>query len=709
MEEKEIHLRDYVSVIINRRYIVVVFLSISVLIALLSTLRDTPMFLASGKVMFEISEFGIFKGRRQTDISYEEFFETQFQILKSPVFLKRVVTKMAEKENGLLKLPENKEKDDQDARIEIPAEKMDQLIKSIIMNIDARLVQENSNIAIISYRSDHPDVAAQMANLVIDAYIEYNIDDRLKYSKTTMDWMNKKTEEALEKLNNSELKLQKYMRENDILTLENRVAIIPQKLSQLSGHLTEVETERNEIEVVYNKIKNISDENIHQAETIPIVVENSNYKLIQEQIFRAEQKIMELSNKYGKKHPVMIRAINDLSVLENKKKETIKRIIASEKERFEMVKSKEENIRKMFLDTKKQAIELNDKFIYLEVLKKDVETNHQLYETLVSQIKEQALFGDDDQIIINVIEYAKIPSFPMASNKKKKILLGIFVGLFGGIGLAFFLEYFDQTIKSPYDVAKHFGMPVLGAIPFLKSKTSAVENIVVEEPISFQAECYKTIRMAILLSSEKHPPKCILITSHSAGDGKTTTSVNLAAAIAQTENTVLLIDGDLRRSNIHKTLKLQNSLGLSSLLSGKSQAQGVIQKGPLPNMSVITAGPTPSNPSELFCSKKMTILMDLLRDKYDYIIVDGPIMGVTDSLIISKYVDSSIVVAKAGRTTYEFLEAGITALKDIKADVMGIVINGLNQDRSKHYYYDSDDEYFSVNSDTYYEERTDEF
>lgn len=713
MEEREIHLQDYLQVIIDRKYIVLSFVLVSTIFSIISAWNSVPFFVASTKVMFEVSEMNPINKSVGAKMSYADFFETQFQIIKSPIFVEKILDKVRlTNENDNVKetpieisIPPNEDSlsvENGDLNEQI-SDKF--ILEQMVSNINLSVVEE-SNIAVISYKSTDPDYAALIANLIVQVYLEYNLEVRLKYSKVSNVWLNNKIKDALEKLKASELKVQKYMKENDILTLENKIAIIPQKLTQLSNRLTMAEAERNELEAIFKKINELPKD-LSGAETLPFITSSHSLQKIMQNIITAEQKVLELSSKYGSKHPVMVRAKNDLKILQEKKHQEIRRLIKSEKNRYELLLSKEENLKKLFQETKRKAVEFNEKKIHLGIMQKDIETTRHFYNSLVSQMKENELMGDVENINLVILEKAVPPLYPVASNKKRKIIFGIILGLFGGIGLCFFLDYLDQTIKSPYEIAQRFGIPVLGAIPFVKSKDSNIESIVIDEPISFLAECYKTIRMAILLSSEKNPPKSVLITSHAAGDGKTTTSVNVAAAIAQTENTVLLIDGDLRRSSVHKNLHLDNSIGLSTLLVGTSKAKGVIQKGPLPNLSVITAGPPPINPSELYCSKRMSVLMELLQKKFDYVVVDGPIMGVTDSLILSKYVDGTIVVAKAGRTTYEFLEAGIAALNDIKANILGIVVNGLSSGKSKRYYYTNDDGYFSANPSGYFNSTSD--
>jgi len=277
--------------------------------------------------------------------------------------------------------------------------------------------------------------------------------------------------------------------------------------------------------------------------------------------------------------------------------------------------------------------------------------------------------------------------------KSINIMLGIIVGLFGGIGLAFFIDYLDNTIKSPDEVEARLGVPLLGVVPLLESKEESIEEIIVKEPQSIYAESYKTIRTAILLSSASKPPQNIHITSMAPAEGKTVTSVNLATTIARSGYSVLLIDSDLRRPRIHSIFRLNNLSGLSTYLAGATSDIETVYKRPLTNLSVIPAGPIPPNPSELLSSQRMHELMRILNEKFDVIVWDSPpLMTVTDSLILSKILDGTILVVKAGKTTYEMVGRGLKFLQgrsegDSGSRVLGVLLNGFDMKKGDQYYY----------------------
>jgi capsular exopolysaccharide synthesis family protein len=335
-------------------------------------------------------------------------------------------------------------------------------------------------------------------------------------------------------------------------------------------------------------------------------------------------------------------------------------------------------------DTKQEALNLNEKIMQYEVLRRDLETNKQLYDTIMKKIKEQDITKQIQTVNVWVVEKAETPQSPVKPRKTFNIFFGIMVGLLGGTGLAFFIDYLDNTIKSPEELEKKLEIPVLGMISLFKEKEN-IEEIVKDKPSSAFAEEYKTLRTSILLSSARKPQN-ILITSIGPEEGKTVTSSNLALSISQSEHSVLLIDGDLRKPRIHKVFGIDNSKGLSSFLAGISKK--IIHRGPSENLMIIPSGPVPPNPSELLGSSRMNDLISIINKKFDIILWDSaPLMTVSDSLILSKVLDGTILVTWAGKTTYEGVRRGLKLMHDIKSRTLGIIINAFDVRKSDYYYY----------------------
>jgi polysaccharide biosynthesis transport protein len=686
MEEREIHLRDYLRVIGKRRYTVYTFFAIVFIVVLIGTLSSTPIYKASAKVLIERVEGFNLSMMNPYFVSYDpDFYETQYQLIKSSSTAQKVVKMLA--------LESTYETYFKGSKITASGEKSRaDIIADIVSGGITVSPIKNSKIVNISFMSSNPQFAALVTNSVATAYIEQLLDMRMSVSRYSIEWMAKKAEEEKAKLEKSEMALQQYMRANNIVNLQDRVALTPEKLSEVNTSLTKAETKRKELESLYQTVMKISA-NPRHAESFSVIASDPTIQSLRNQILKAEQNAEELSKKYGKKHPAMVKAEEELRGLQQKRDQEITRFISSIKNEYELAKSNESGLRNMMSTTKAEAINLNEKFIQYGVLTRDVETNKQLYDALIKKMKEQSVTEEIRTVNVWVVEKAEKPTSPVKPRKSINILLGIIVGLFGGIGLAFFIDYLDNTIKSPDEVEARLGVPLLGVVPLLESKEESIEEIILKEPQSIYAESYKTIRTAILLSSASKPPQNIHITSMAPSEGKTVTSVNLATTIARSGYSVLLIDSDLRRPRIHSIFRLNNLSGLSTYLAGATSDIETVYKRPLTNLSVIPAGPIPPNPSELLSSQRMHELMRILNEKFDVIVWDSPpLMTVTDSLILSKILDGTILVVKAGKTTYEMVGRGLKVLQgrsesDSGSRVLGVLLNGFDVKKGDQYYY----------------------
>jgi capsular exopolysaccharide synthesis family protein len=422
------------------------------------------------------------------------------------------------------------------------------------------------------------------------------------------------------------------------------------------------------------------------AETVSVIASDPALQTLRAQTVEAEKSMMELSGKFGPKHPAMQKAASDLEILRQKKAQEVRRIVQSIRIEYELALANEGNLRAQLGRSKSETLQLNERFIRYGALKREVDTSRQLYDALMLKLKEQSVNEENQPVNLWIIEEAKTQTQPVSPKKGLNILLGLVLGVFGGLGLALFVEYLDNKIKDPDETEATLDTPILGVVPLCREKDGAIEGIVLNSPLSSFAENYKTLRSALTLSTDEGTPRRILVTSPSMGEGKTSTTINLAMALAQTDKQVVLIDGDLRKPRLHQVFRTANDTGLSTYLAGATTGS-ILRKGPLPNLSLITSGPIPPNPAELVASQRLRSLVEYLSDRFDYIICDSPpLLMVADARVLSRSFDGTIVVVKAHQTSNELAARAVKSLRDLNARILGLVINGMHPRHEEYYY-----------------------
>ncbi|HXX53151.1 MAG TPA: polysaccharide biosynthesis tyrosine autokinase, partial [Thermodesulfovibrionales bacterium] len=372
---------------------------------------------------------------------------------------------------------------------------------------------------------------------------------------------------------------------------------------------------------------------------------------------------------------------------------------------YEAALKKENYLSSAMEKYKSEVTGQNEKMVQYQILKREAETNRELYNSLLQRLKEVGLTASLTASNVQILDGAEIPRTPFKPDKKKNLMIALFVGLLGGIGLAFFAEYLDNTVKTSDDVEKEVALPSLGLVPELGKTSGKNERpfITHEDKKSPLAESYRSIGTYIQFSSAGRPPKTILVTSARQGEGKTTTVVNIAVTLVHTYGKGVVIDSDMRRPQIHKVFDVDNSRGLSSFLTGHIEIdQGLIQKTKVEDLDVIPAGIIPPNPSELLSSYRFRDLMTGLSPLYSFIIIDSPpVLGLSDSLLLSTLIDGVILVTKAGSTPKDAAIQARKLLQGVNAKILGVVLNGITEADLKYgsysYYYSN---YYGYGYDT---------
>lgn len=688
LEEEELHLRDYWKIILKYRWFVLSCFVIVSALGIIWTFMQRPIYRATSTIWIEKEAPKVvsFQEVLSVDTSTTDYYQTQYQILQSQTIARKVIYK--------LKLYQNPEFVSMDG---IPVEQpknYDEIDMGIVNAFLSRLKIEpirNSRIVKINYETFTPELSALIANTIADIYIEQSLETKTGVSQDAVAWLQKKIEELRQKVEASEMRVQKYKEENQIISLEERETVLAQRLNELNQQLMDAQLKRVEAETRYKNLERLSREP-EMIQSTQEVIGNSFIQSLKSQEVALEKEYAEMSKKYGPKHPQLLRLRSQLEEIKHRINLEVRKIVNSIKTEYEVALAREETIRKAFEDMKREAQEFNKKSIEFGVLKRQAESDRQMYEILLKRLNEASVGEDIQAVNVRVVDRAVVPKSPVKPRKLLNISLSMLMGLGLGVLLAFFFEYLDNTFRTPDDVEETLGIPFLGLVPDIKLKegeSDAERDLIVQKrPRSTSAEAFRSIRTNLLLSSANHKPGVILITSPGPFEGKSLSAINLSLILAQTGDRVLLVDADMRKPRVFKVFGLDDSRGLSTLLTGHSEIKDVIFESGIPNLYLLPAGPRPPNPAELLGSEKMAQVLKELTREFEHIVLDSPpLIAVTDSAVLSTIVDGVVMVLKAGQTTKDLAKRAHKNLKDLKAKIIGAILNDVDFERERYYYY----------------------
>jgi len=715
LPSQESALGDHLRVLLKRKWTVLICLFTIVSVVAIASLKMSPVYEASGSIAINKPDPGLnFNNSPTFNLDYYDptEIETEVKILQSDLLALQIV-----KDLGLDRRPEFGGKTPPSpASLDLAPDSLQAdparttgLLASFRGNLKVTLAP-NTHIVEVHFRSPDKELAANVVNKLMEDYTENNFKSRFDSTMQASDWLSKQLVDLQMKVETSQEKLVRYQKEHEILGIDEKQNITTAKLDELNKALTAAESERMDKESVYRLVQSGDADTIASAATVPETAGSGNQSpsaLLES--LRAKQadakiQVAELSTQFGPSYPKVaqlngqIKEIDAQILLETRK-------VASKVRGQYMAALQRENMLHDALEKQKQEEnKLNESAIEYSILKRDLESYRTLYEGLMEKMKESAVSAGLKSNNFRIVDVARVPSAPVEPNIPRNLEFAFVLGLTSGVGLAFLLEGMDNTVRTTEQAQMISGLPPLGMIPMgsrtpreatntkrlvIATSKEAVELVTQTRPNSQMAESYRALRTSLLLSNLGAPPKVIIVTSALPQEGKSTTSISCANVLAQKGTRVLLIDADLRRPSIHKTLGMGPRSGLSSVLTGSATLEQVITRSPsLPNVFVLPAGTPPPNPAELLASTQMRDLLEQLRGQYDHIVIDTPpTLSVTDAVVLSPRADAIVLVIRSGQTTKQALRRSRDLLMQVNAKVSGVLLNAVDLSSPDYYYY----------------------
>lgn len=718
--------REYLYVLMKRKWwIIGTFISV-VLVGALYTFTRTPIFRTTTTLQItqenpgsqlsmdqKLSQIGDFD-------NLEKFQQTQFKILKSWSLAQRVMQALNLWEHpgfkGIREQNPNKSK----AQIE------DAIVGTIVGNLEVNPVK-NSFLVGVSYQSPDKSLAQEVVNSVANEYIYLSIDRRNESFALVRKWLDVQLQAMATRVQEAQRKLYKFGQKTDIYTTEDKDNVVTQKFIDLSSLLTKAQAEKMGKEAQYQQIR-------EKGPDAPQIVNHPLIAALRQQLVAQKAKISALQKVYRGGHPELQTEQANLVELQSRVQAEVKRLQESVKADYEAANRAEKLLNDSFSNQKQQMVKLQDHLSDFQILKRDAQTNEQLYQALLARVKEANIAGTMVPTNVAVIDPARLPTIPFKPNTERDLALVIVLGLALGIGLAFGLEYMDNSIKSSDDLERFCNLPALGIVPmqasdsritFSRRKKSAasgmmrylprlergdhsniemgdMDMIVSRYPKSQVSEAILHVYSSLMLSTSGKPPSAILITSPNPSEGKTMLASNLAISCALNNRSVVLIDCDLRKPRMQTVFGVSSQPGLTNYLTGNATLAEVLRPTGIPNLALITAGARPPNPSNLLNSDVFKEMLTQLREQFRHIIIDTPpVLGFADARFIAVLMDAVLLTVRYNHT---HKSAGFLAHQLLsQSSVMGAVLNFVGrhgQSYGKYYYY-----YYSKYYSKYYEDK----
>jgi polysaccharide biosynthesis transport protein len=717
-------IRAYWRIIQKRRWTILSILFITFISVLIVTIREKPVYRANTLLEIEKENPNIPTVQElfQLEDVSDNYLETQYKVLQSDTLARRVIdelhldqvqefnppkgewfwksTHAAAREDGSVVDPETEQ--------------------AILVRFNDRLSVEpvrRSRLVQVSFESQDPSVAANALNALASNYIQENLEGRWDDAQKASEWLSQQLQTFKAKLEKSEDDLQDYAQNNGLLFLETEKGdtenIVDERLRQLQDELTKAQADRYTKESLYRLVQ------AGDYSSLPGVVDNKLMQDLTERLADLQREQAALTPTFTSDYPKVKQIQSQIDDTQRMLSQERKRAAQGIVDDYQAAVRRETLVRDAFDQQQQQANLVAARAVQYNILKREVDTNKQLYEGLLQRLKEAGVSAGMNASNIRIVDKAVPPTKPVSPRPVLNLGLALLLGLGCGVGVAFLQEHWDNTLKNSDDIERLLRVPALALIPSRDSlnDTSAGVYGQPHHPLTLPngngkhaplqklsgkawiridgngtqhsalSEAFRGLRTSVLLSAAGRPPRSLTFVSAEPGEGKTTVASNLAISLAQLGKRVLLIDGDMRRPCVHKLFDIENhSQGLVTYLTGEQDWRRLVRPTGMANLDCLVCGPVPPNPSELLSSDRMQLLIREAMEQYQFVLVDAPpLLNVADGRILATMVEGAILVVRGGFTPRELAQQAQLHIRDVGAHLIGVVLNDVDVRQNGYY------------------------
>lgn len=728
-------LKEYWLTIKRHSWLIAACTAALFLSGILFWLTRVPLFTSEAMILIERKPPQFLKmqdargGQFDSGDYNSEFLKTQYEILKSRALAERVVREegllghplfggrrkpgmepasssfVADLQASLMSWFKDLSPKDKPKSAPLPSDtSVTQVVGSYLSLLEIRPVAGTSMVN-VKFTTPDPQLSARLANAHGYSYARYGADLRTQTNDEAQAFLQQKLTELKERIEQSEAALNRYRKDKGIISVDEKDNVIVDRWLDLNKNLTGAEGERIALEAQMMAIRG------RNYDELPVVRGSAVINSLKSEVAKLEADYASLAKDFRPGYPALDFTKSRLEETRARLNKEIQNEVRAIETAYATAKNKEGQLRSVMDDQKKTTLELKDAAVQYTILAREADTNRQLYDGVLQRLKEIGVASEVRSSNIYVMGKAVVPGAPSYPSRNGILLRAILLGLALGVGLAFLLDQLDNTLKSPEEATRFTGLSSLGVVPdfnmlhdkrisyvtklinsarhelqapaLRENRPSVLDN----HPLSLTTEAYRALRSALLLSQAGGPPQITMMTSAMVGDGKTTTLVNTAIVFAQLGIRVLIIDGDLRRPRCHIHLKMDNSAGLTELLTRQVDLHEAIRPTAADNLSLMSAGAIPPNPAELLSSTKMAELFQQLRGQFEFIFIDSsPVMAVSDAVFLSTMVDGTVLVVNR-HTPKPLVRKTMHRLRTPHTKMLGVLLNRVDVRTGEYGYY----------------------
>ena len=699
-DEDIIDLSHYFRVINQSKWRILSLALIVTFLVALIVLSLTPVYKATSSLLIESEETNIVSIEQVygLDASKKEYFETQYEILKSRYIAEKVVNKLALDSHPVFieKLEESNTSAfdgikstvkslltflPQKAREPLSEDEQAQLRKELLITLFSENLTispvPNTQVVKIAYTSESPRLAAEVANAVAEVYIESYLEAKFDMTSKATSWLNDSLAGLRNKLEVSEKKLAEFYQREQLVNLDGVVGLASEELQGLSEQLLQAENRLKQSEIIFEQVQNFNGDPTELA-SMPAVQNHPSIQNVKEAELKAQSNVSELSKVYGPKHLKMISAQAELASVKQTLDNQVASLISGITSEYRQAQSQVNRLRVAVASAKDEYRKLTTLESKRRVLQREVDTNQQLYDSFFTRLQETSEVEGFESANARVLDRATLPVEPFKP-KKSLILIATLVMSAGfGVFIALVLDFLNSSIRSVEDVERKLGQRMMGLIPWQPHRKK--DDLPLREFFDTSnhvfSEAIRTLRTSIQLLDLTGDKKVVMVTSSVPKEGKTTVSINLAFAMGQIGKT-LLIDTDLRKPAIAKRFGMPGfQPGIANLVAGTHSLDECLCNDVASNIDVITAGSATPNPQELLMSDNFKKVISDLAEQYEHIIIDtAPIQAVSDAIIVSESADMLFHVVKADATNEKIVSSGLERFMRVGKRIDGVILN----------------------------------